>query len=135
MDLECDERSSDSPYVERIWRSQSERAEPMNGFPPGTPADAHTISSHGLMHLVTGGLGFIALIAACFVFARRFALLAQRGWAVYSAATGVIFFASFAGIASGSDQVPIVIGFWAGVVLAFAWIAVMAARLMVEPLK
>ncbi len=28
MDLTCDERPSDSPFVERIWRSQSERAEP-----------------------------------------------------------------------------------------------------------
>ena len=48
----------------------------------------------------------------------------------YSIATGLIFFASFAGVASGSSQAPIVIGFWIGVVLAFAWIAVMAARLM-----
>ncbi len=104
-------------------------ADPMNGFPPGTPANAHTISSHGLMHLVTGGLGFIALIAACFVFARRFASLGQSPWSIYSAATGVIFFASFAGIASGSNQAPIVIGFWIGVILAFAWISVMSARL------
>jgi hypothetical protein len=28
MDLICDERSSDSPFVERVWRSQSERADP-----------------------------------------------------------------------------------------------------------
>ncbi len=28
MDLTCVERPSDSPYVERIWRSQSEHAEP-----------------------------------------------------------------------------------------------------------
>jgi hypothetical protein len=105
-------------------------ADPMNGFPPGTPAGAYTISGHGLMHFVSGGLGFIALIVACFVFARRFAALAQRGWAAYSVATGVFFFASFVGIASGSAQAPIVIGFWIGVILAFAWIAVMAARLM-----
>jgi hypothetical protein len=105
-------------------------ADPMNGFPPGTPAGAHAISWHGLMHLVTAGIGFIALIAACFVFAHRFAALAQRGWAAFSVATGVIFFAAFAGVASGSDQALIVIGFWMGVILAFAWISVMAARLM-----
>jgi hypothetical protein len=28
MDLVCDERPSDSPFVERIWRSHSERADP-----------------------------------------------------------------------------------------------------------
>ena len=102
-------------------------ADPMNGFPPGTPGNAHSISMYGLMHLVTAVIGFIALIAACFVFARRFISLGQRGWAAYSNATGLIFFAAFAGVASGSSQALVVIGFWIGVVLAFTWIAVMAS--------
>ena len=105
-------------------------ADPMNGFPPGTPANAHAISGHGLMHLAAGGIGFLALIAACFVFARRFSILKQRAWSAYSIATGVIFLVSFAGIASGSSQAPIVIGFWIGVILAFTWISVMAGRLI-----
>lgn len=107
-------------------------ADPAYGFPPGTPADAHTISWHGLLHFVSGGVGFLALIAACFVFARRFAALGKPGWAVYSVATGVIFFAAFFGIASGSGQAWIVIGFWIGVALAWAWISAMSARLMTE---
>lgn len=112
-------------------------ADPMNGFPPGTPANAHSISIHGLMHLITAAIGFIALIAACFVFARRYISSKQGGWAAYSIATGVIFFAAFAGVASGSSQAPIVIGFWIGVILAFTWIAVMASMLMPgdSPLK
>src|SRR5262245_49304406 len=65
-------------------------ADPALGFPPGTPEDATAISWHGLMHFVAGGIGFLGLIAACFVFARRFAALKQPGWAAYSAATGVI---------------------------------------------
>ena len=81
------------------------------------------------MHLAAGGIGFLCLIAGCFVFARRFAALSQRGWSAYSLLTGVIFFISFAGIASGSSQAFIVLGFWIGVVLAFAWISIMAARL------
>jgi hypothetical protein len=110
-------------------------ADPMNGFPPGTPAGAQAISAHGLLHLVTGGIGFLALIAACFVFARRFAVLKQSGWSAYSVATGVIFLVSFLGIASGSSQAPIVVGFWIGVILTFAWISIMAARLMpAEPI-
>ena len=107
-------------------------ADPAYGFPPGTPADAHTISWHGLLHFVSGGVGFLALIAACFVFARRFAACGRRGWAAYSVATGVIFFAAFFGIASGSGQAWIVIGFWIGVALAWAWISAMSARLMTE---
>src|SRR5947209_1148079 len=55
-------------------------ADPAFGFPPGTPADAHAISWHGLLHFICGGVGFLALIAACFVLGRRFASQRQRGW-------------------------------------------------------
>lgn len=110
-------------------------ADPARGFPPGTPADAHAVSWHGLMHFVSGGIGFIGLIAACMVFARRFAGLGERGWAAYSAATGVLFFAAFFGIASGSQQggatlVFVTLAFTAAVVLGWAWVSVMAARLL-----
>ena len=46
-------------------------ADPAFGFPPGTPADAHTISWHGLLHFIAAGIGFFALIAASVVMARR----------------------------------------------------------------
>ena len=75
-------------------------------------------------------MGFLGLIAACFVFARRFAALSQGGWAAYCVATGVIFFAAFFGIASGSGQVWINVAFSVAVVVAWAWVSVMAARLM-----
>ncbi len=107
-------------------------ADPAFGFPPGTPADAHAVSWHGLLHFITAGIGFLALIAACFVLARRFAAQGLRGWAAYSVATGVLFFAAFVGIATGSGHAWSVIGFWIGVVFAWAWISAMAARLMTE---
>jgi hypothetical membrane protein len=107
-------------------------ADPAFGFPPGTLADAHTISSHGLLHLMSGAVGFLALIAACFVFARRFAGLGQGGWAAYSVATGIIFFAAFVGIASGPGNPVIVVGFWIGVIVAWAWVSAISARLMTE---
>ena len=108
-------------------------ADPAFGFPPGTPADAHAISWHGLLHFVSGAVGFLSLIAACFVFARRYFALKQRGWAAYSIATGVIFFAAFFGIASGSQGGPatvafVTIAFSVAVVLAWAWISITAAR-------
>src|SRR5260370_2994216 len=87
---------------------------------------------HVLLHFICGGLGFLALIAACFVLARRFAAQGLRGWAAYSVATGVIFFAAFVGIATGSGQAWSVIGFWIGVVFAWAWVSAMATRLMTE---
>jgi hypothetical protein len=90
------------------------------------------MSWHGLLHFICGGVGFLALIAACFVIARRFASQRQRGWAAYSLATGLIFFAAFVGIATGSGQPWSVIGFWIGVVCAWAWISAMAVKLLAE---
>jgi len=106
------------------------KADPAAGFPPGTPETVTTISTSGLLHFVCGGLGFLALIAGCFVFARRFAKSGERGWAIYSVATGVIFFAGFAGIATGSGQSWSVIGLWIGVIVAWAWITIVSARLI-----
>jgi hypothetical protein len=108
------------------------KADPAMGFPLGTPENTTTMSTHGMLHFMTGGFGFLALITACFVFARRFASLGEKGWAVYSISTGVIFFASFVGIASGSGNPLIILCFWIGVVLAWTWISLLSRRLMTE---
>lgn len=105
-------------------------ADPMNGFPLGTPEGPPVNPTwHGLGHLVAGGLGFLSLIAGCMVFARWFAARGRRGWAGYSAASGVLFLASFAAIASGSQSSAVVLGFWAGVVVAWAWVAAVSVYL------
>ena len=110
-------------------------ADPALGFPPGTPADAHAISGHGLLHFVTGGIGFLALIAACFVFARRFSALQQRRWAVYSLVTGLVFFAAFFGIATGAQLggnvlVVVTLAFTGAVVNAWTWLSALFLRLL-----
>ena len=112
-------------------------ADPALGFPPGTPANAHAVSWHGLLHFVSGGIGFLGLIAACFVFARRFAAQRLRGWAVYCIATGVIYLAAFAGIAVGSNAVgvittTVILAFSVAVVIGWAWISVMSTKLLTE---
>ena len=101
------------------------------GFPPGTPAGppAH-MTTHGTMHFVAGGVGFLGLIAACLLFARQFARDGQTGWAIYSAATGVLFLAGFMGIASGAAKPSINLSFGAAVVLVCVWISALSARLM-----
>jgi hypothetical protein len=103
-------------------------ADPAFGFPPGAPADANTISWHGLLHILTAALGFAALIACCFVFSRRFAVQHQRAWAAYSIVTGVVFFFGFVGVASGSGAYWSVLGFWVAVVLAWLWISAVSLR-------
>jgi hypothetical membrane protein len=106
-------------------------ADPALGFPPGTPADAHAVSWHGLLHLVSAAIGFLSLIAGCLVFARRFAARGERAWAAYSAVTGVVFLLAFAGIAAGSGNGWTILGFWIGVVLAFSWVTATCVRLLV----
>src|SRR5579864_1369746 len=83
-------------------------ADPMNGFPTGAPAGRpEVISVHGMLHIVAAGVGFLCFVAACFVFARRFAAEHRRAWSWFSLATGVLFLVAFGGLASGSAS-PIV---------------------------
>jgi hypothetical protein len=103
------------------------RADPSLGFPAGTPDGPGQVSWHGVAHLACGGVGFLALIAACFVVARRFAGQRRPGWAWYSRATGVAFLAGFAGVASGSEAAVASLGFWAAVALAWAWLSAVSA--------
>jgi len=105
-------------------------ADPMNGFPPGTAAGRPTaISAHGILHIAAAGIGFLSLVAACMVFARRDAARRRRAQAVFSLLTGILFLAAFAGVASGSSSSAVVIGFWAALIVAWAWIANLAVRL------
>jgi hypothetical protein len=103
-------------------------ADPAFGFPPGTPADANSISWHGLLHILTAALGFAALIGCCGVFSRRFSAARQSGWMVYSILTGLVFLAGFVGVASGSGNSWSVIVFWIAVVLAWSWITAISLR-------
>lgn len=106
-------------------------ADPGFGFPPGTPqGPPSTLSTHGMLHFASAGVGFLGLIAACFVFARRFSRLAQRWMAWYSVFTGVVFLATFAATASG--QIVFLPGLWVGIFLAWVWLSVLSARLLSE---
>jgi hypothetical protein len=103
------------------------RADPQDGFPLGTPAGPpSSISWHGTLHFVCGGLGFAALVAACFAIGSH--LSPARAW--YSRISGLLFLAGFAGVASGSTSPAVTLGFWAAVVIAWAWLATTSAHLM-----
>ena len=99
------------------------RADPMDGFPPGTPAGPPAVISwHGPLHFMSGGIGFLGLIAGCIVLAYRFLRQGERSWAAYSALTGIVFLTSFVGIASGTKGAAVNLYFTAGVVLAWLWL-------------
>jgi hypothetical membrane protein len=102
------------------------RADPAQGFPAGTP-ETTTISWHGMLHFMLGAIGFLCLIAACFVLASRFTLDGQRRLAWFSRVTGVAFLAAFAGIASGS-QGPTTLAFVAAILIVWAWLTTVSVR-------
>jgi len=106
------------------------RADPADGFGPGAPAGrAAHISWHGDGHLIAASIGFIAMIAACFVVARYLSGAGHRGLATYSRITGVVFLAAFAGITTGSSSPAIVLPFYAAVTAVFTWLAVVCVHL------
>lgn len=108
--------------------------DPMDGFPPGTPPGPPVVTSwHGPLHFIAGGIGFLALIAGCLVFARLFARRREFAWSFYSLATGLLFLAGFMSIASGSKQPWVVPAFTFAVVLAWAWLTVLPLHIRSHP--
>ena len=103
------------------------RADPAFGFPAGAPEGAPTeVSTQGILHFTVAGIGFLCLVAACFVVARRFAAEGNKKWAVYSRASGILFLAGFAAVASGSRGAVPNLVFTAAVVIAWGWVSALA---------
>lgn len=106
------------------------RADPMAGFPAGTPdGPPVTFTVHGMLHMVCGGFGFLALILATFVLAKRFGREGRRGRAAVSVVTGAAFLAGFVGISFGSSTPTVVLAFTAAVLLVWGWLSSTSAHL------
>lgn len=108
-------------------------ADPADGFPPGTPKGAPTtVSWQGLVHFLVAGIGFIALIAACFVFARRFRAAGNREWGLYSTVTGVIFLVTWLGIFALAGNRVANVGFAIGIAVGLIWTSLLAAHRLTQ---
>ena len=106
------------------------RADPANGFPAGTRSeDSSSVSWHGALHLIVGSIGFVCLIAACFVIARSYARGGSNRAALASRVIGLVFIVAFAGIATGSSSVAVNVGFTAAVVASCVWLSAVAVDL------
>lgn len=105
------------------------RADPSDGFPPGTPPGMGEVSWHGLAHFAVAAVGFAALIAACFVIGGWFTQRGDTAWAWFSRVTGAVFAASFIGLSSGSGGAAAVLVFTAAVVLVWAWLSAVSITL------
>jgi hypothetical membrane protein len=106
--------------------------DPMFGFPPGTPDVPGQISGHGLLHLVSASVAFLALIVAtAVVLPRRLLAAGQRGQAACSAAAGVLLLAAWVALVVTADRVAAVnVAFPVTIGLAWASVAMLAARLL-----
>src|SRR5215212_11758531 len=110
-------------------------ADPMNGYPPGTPDRRLHYSLHGVLHDLFSTLVFLGLPAACVLFGRWFATREKRGWASYLIVTGVVFLGAFilsnAGFAQAEGLVDL-----AGllqrvaVTVGFGWLTLLAVHLL-----
>jgi hypothetical membrane protein len=106
--------------------------DPLLSYPPGA---SNTPTVHGTLHNLLSLFVFASLIAACFVLARRDAAdPAERGWAFYSVATGILVTVFFV----LTDVVALLNG-PAGliqricIILGWSWISLLAIRLMSRP--
>jgi len=98
--------------------------------PLPAPGQAPQLSATGAVHMVAFLVSFLSLIAACFVFARRFSVVGKRGWALYSMATALL------------APVLVVVGMavptWAGVIVGgaglvlFGWLSLVALEIRGE---
>jgi hypothetical membrane protein len=105
------------------------RADPSDGFPPGTPAGMGEMSRHGLAHFAVAGLGFACLVGACVVLGSWFAHRDEPSWAWFSRITGLVFASAFVWLSSGSGGAGSILVFTGAVVLVWAWLAAVSVKL------
>ena len=115
-------------------------ADPINGYPPGTPLMPAERTAHGLLHDLFGIPVFLGLPIACFVFTYRFARVGQRRWAAYSAFSGLAMFVTFVLAGMGFGQVPglaEIAGVFQRLSIAagWTWIALLAVHLLRTPVR
>jgi hypothetical membrane protein len=104
------------------------RADPGAGFPVGSP-EVVTVSWHGMLHFLVGGIGFACFFAATLVLARRIAAEGRRDWAVFSRVAGSVLLVGFIGVAAGGGSSVSVLGFVVAVILAWTWLSSVSASL------
>ncbi|GAA0256168.1 DUF998 domain-containing protein [Cryptosporangium japonicum] len=88
-------------------------ADPGRGFPVGTPETVE-VSTHGILHFVCGGIGFVGLVAACFL---------VGGW--FARTTGALFGVTFVALAATGGAAWALLAFTAAVILASGWLSIL----------
>jgi hypothetical protein len=102
-------------------------ADPVDGFPPGTPRGFPTsISTTGLLHFAAGALGFLCLAISGFAAAWTMWRRHAPSLALLSLFSGLSVVLGF----FGGMVLPVgILGIWLAVVVGWAWLTVMSLRL------
>jgi hypothetical protein len=106
------------------------RADPVDGFPAGTPVGPPTsISTSGMIHLIAGVLGFTFLGVSCFLGARAMARRNAVVPARLSVLAGLSVLLGFFGGAAFANGSFGVLGIWYSVLVGWSWLAAMSIHL------
>jgi len=107
-------------------------ADPVDGFPVGTPEGfPTTVSTSGLIHLLGGALGFLALAMSCLVVAMAFLRRKSPGMACLSFLSGVSVVAGFFAPALLPASGPVA-GIWFSVVVGWTWLTLTSVHLFLS---
>jgi hypothetical protein len=105
-------------------------ADPVDGFPAGTPEGFPTsISTPGLLHFVAGTLGFVSLAVSGFFAARSMSRRGVPALARLSFFSGGAILLGFFGGMLIPGLSPGTAGIWFSVIVGWAWLAVLALYL------
>jgi hypothetical membrane protein len=97
-------------------------ADPSKGYPVGA---AEGLTWHGILHGVAAVVSGLSAVAALLVFARRFQIARQRGWAIASVIVAIVYFVfPFMDPDNGGLWLAI------GSIIGWGWISVQALRAM-----
>jgi hypothetical membrane protein len=105
------------------------RADPMDGFPVGTPLGMPTtISMAGGLHFLAGTLGFVSLGISCILASRAMKRRNEPGLAQFSLIAGIVVILGFFG-PMFIPGVGGVAGIWLSVVMGWTWLAILSKHL------
>lgn len=105
-------------------------ADPVDGFPPGTPLGPPTsISTTGMIHFLAGTLGFVSLAVSCFAAAKAMRRRSAPSLARFSLFSGIAVLVGFFGGAALATTSVATLGIWFSVVVGWAWIWILSRYL------
>lgn len=101
--------------------------DPVAGFPPGSAGGSFSLS--GMLHLLFGAIGFVAIAAAAFAHAAWSRSIGAKGRGTLSVVLGILVLVGFAGGAALGQTAGGVALLWTAVIAQLLWLALASAQI------